>query len=418
MGGPRDGRARAGGGARGQGRGATGELYGHAGPGGAGLVLPAAAVGALGGCQVRRDAMLRRPYALCIDFRWPSYPLLSRRHELKPLFVHTRHVLQPGGAVAGVAALLAGAAGGVGGVARRAAVPEAAGKLRRAAGGLGPARASLAGRPGGGGRGAGGSGEGGAPRRHHAAAPGCSSAAAGGGVLPLWCAAGATANGSAACLLWGCARRGTYVPATNGQRWLLRLTMIAPKIRGNYKTVSRRQGTTAPAGSGAAARAGVAGAARRGGAVCDPGPAAAAGAPRAGAPAGRGAAPPVPAVAQQRPGLPPLRTAVLGYAAPGQEPGLPLRVARAECIRDVCSADGGKGAEYVREVQAGLADPHPAVQEAAMDCIALLCEDDTLDFYPAWRVVHRAAPTLPAHRRPAAAWVSPRPPAGASLVGL
>lgn len=100
-----------------------------------------------------------------------------------------------------------------------------------------------------------------------------------------------------------------------------------------------------------------------------------------------------------------LRTAVLGYAAPGQEPGLPLRVARGECLRDICAADGGKGAEYVREVEAGLGDPHPAVQALALDCIALLCEDDTLDFYPAWRVVHRAAPTLPAHRRPAAAWV-------------
>ena len=101
-----------------------------------------------------------------------------------------------------------------------------------------------------------------------------------------------------------------------------------------------------------------------------------------------------------------LRGAVLGYAAPGTEPGPALRVARAECIRDICAADGGKGAEYVREVQAGLGDPLPAVQEAALDCIALLCEDDTLDFYPAWRIVHRALPTLPGHRRPAAAWVS------------
>ena len=44
-------------------------------------------------------------------------------------------------------------------------------------------------------------------------------------------------------------------------------------------------------------------------------------------------------------------TALAGYAAPGSKPGLALRVARAECLRDICSADPDKGAELVGLLQ-------------------------------------------------------------------
>lgn len=40
-----------------------------------------------------------------------------------------------------------------------------------------------------------------------------------------------------------------------------------------------------------------------------------------------------------------------GFAAPGQQPGLALRVARAECLRDVCSADPDKAVELVGLLQ-------------------------------------------------------------------
>lgn len=50
---------------------------------------------------------------------------------------------------------------------------------------------------------------------------------------------------------------------------------------------------------------------------------------------------------------PQLRTAVIGYAAPGQKPGLALRVARAECLRDIADADPDKGAELAGLVQVG-----------------------------------------------------------------
>ena len=47
----------------------------------------------------------------------------------------------------------------------------------------------------------------------------------------------------------------------------------------------------------------------------------------------------------------PLRTAVIGFAAPGQQPGLLLRVARAECLRDICVADPDRAVELVGLLQ-------------------------------------------------------------------
>ena len=43
--------------------------------------------------------------------------------------------------------------------------------------------------------------------------------------------------------------------------------------------------------------------------------------------------------------------AAAGYAAPGTEPGLPLRVARAECLRDICASDPDKAVELVGLLQ-------------------------------------------------------------------
>lgn len=45
------------------------------------------------------------------------------------------------------------------------------------------------------------------------------------------------------------------------------------------------------------------------------------------------------------------------------------------------------------------------MQAAGLDCIALLCEADVLEFYAAWAVVHRRLPRLPEHPAAAAAWV-------------
>lgn len=57
-------------------------------------------------------------------------------------------------------------------------------------------------------------------------------------------------------------------------------------------------------------------------------------------------------------------------------------------------------------MQECLSDDAPAVQAAGMDCVALLCEADLLEFYAAWRVVQAVQPSLPEHPLPAVAWVS------------
>jgi hypothetical protein len=49
----------------------------------------------------------------------------------------------------------------------------------------------------------------------------------------------------------------------------------------------------------------------------------------------------------------PLRTAVIGFAAPGQKPGLLLRAALAECLRDICAADPDRAVELVGLLQVG-----------------------------------------------------------------
>ncbi|KAL4859006.1 hypothetical protein ACK3TF_000798 [Chlorella vulgaris] len=51
-----------------------------------------------------------------------------------------------------------------------------------------------------------------------------------------------------------------------------------------------------------------------------------------------------------------LRAADIGFAAPGQKPGLPLRVARGECLRDIAAAEPGKAAELVGLMQDCLYD--------------------------------------------------------------
>ena len=49
---------------------------------------------------------------------------------------------------------------------------------------------------------------------------------------------------------------------------------------------------------------------------------------------------------------PPLFPPRAGYAPPGKAPTLEQRVARLECVRDVCAADPDKGVEYVALMQA------------------------------------------------------------------
>lgn len=42
-----------------------------------------------------------------------------------------------------------------------------------------------------------------------------------------------------------------------------------------------------------------------------------------------------------------------------------------------------------------MEDPCEAVAALGLQAVALLCEDDVLEFYAAWRVVHKAFPKMP-----------------------
>ena len=54
----------------------------------------------------------------------------------------------------------------------------------------------------------------------------------------------------------------------------------------------------------------------------------------------------------------------------------------------------------MRSLQECLGDDCAAVAALALQSIALLCQDDVLEFYAAWRVVQTALPKLPSQVGP------------------
>ncbi|KAK9824076.1 hypothetical protein WJX72_007541 [[Myrmecia] bisecta] len=88
------------------------------------------------------------------------------------------------------------------------------------------------------------------------------------------------------------------------------------------------------------------------------------------------------------------------------QPAIPLRLARAACLRDVCAHDSSKGVLLVRAIQECMHDEEEGVAALGLECIGLLCEADALDFYAAWRVVHARCPRLPARPLVAREWVA------------
>lgn len=59
----------------------------------------------------------------------------------------------------------------------------------------------------------------------------------------------------------------------------------------------------------------------------------------------------------------------------------------------------------LHELQDAIRDSSPAVCALGLQSLRSLCCADVLDFYKAWKVVHKFHPSLPAHPLPAAAWV-------------
>ncbi|GAQ88025.1 ARM repeat superfamily protein [Klebsormidium nitens] len=85
---------------------------------------------------------------------------------------------------------------------------------------------------------------------------------------------------------------------------------------------------------------------------------------------------------------------------------LEWNMARAASIRGVCGKDAARGVELVLGIQAAIQDPNPVVSALGLESLEVLCEDDAIDFYTAWRVVRRTFPTLPDDPRVAARWAS------------
>lgn len=83
----------------------------------------------------------------------------------------------------------------------------------------------------------------------------------------------------------------------------------------------------------------------------------------------------------------------VGYSTERLERNIPrdLRLARAQCLKDICSKDASKALTLIAAIQEALHDSDPAVHSLGIKCIAELCEADVLEFYASWRVVSLAA---------------------------
>ncbi|GIL62056.1 hypothetical protein Vafri_16372, partial [Volvox africanus] len=72
-----------------------------------------------------------------------------------------------------------------------------------------------------------------------------------------------------------------------------------------------------------------------------------------------------------------------------------------------CDRDPGRGVELVSALQQAIRDPDcPAAAALGLEALAVLAEEDVLDFYTAYRVVHRWHPSLPADPLVASRWAA------------
>ncbi|KXZ46761.1 hypothetical protein GPECTOR_41g726 [Gonium pectorale] len=117
-------------------------------------------------------------------------------------------------------------------------------------------------------------------------------------------------------------------------------------------------------------------------------------------------------------GWPAVCSALTGLAPPGaRDPAPALRVTRAALLRAVCDRDPGRGVELVSALQqaitdgappsAGLpgrrAEGCPAAAALGLEALGCLAEEDVVDFYSAFRVVHSRPPAPPLPRGASAA---------------
>ena len=108
----------------------------------------------------------------------------------------------------------------------------------------------------------------------------------------------------------------------------------------------------------------------------------------------------------------PFLKGALARERPERDP-LILRYSRGLAVSAVCASDSFRAVDLLKPIQLLLEDSDDHVRSLGMESIHSLCEDDTLDFYAAWRFLSKRFPTLPEQPRTARGWILVQ--SGASL---
>lgn len=108
----------------------------------------------------------------------------------------------------------------------------------------------------------------------------------------------------------------------------------------------------------------------------------------------------------------PFLKGALARETPERDP-LILRYSRGLAVSAVCASDSYRAVDLLKPMQLLLEDSDDHVRSLGMESIHSLCEDDTLDFYAAWRFLSKRFPALPEQPRTARGWILVQ--SGASL---
>lgn len=100
----------------------------------------------------------------------------------------------------------------------------------------------------------------------------------------------------------------------------------------------------------------------------------------------------------------PFLKGALARERPDRDP-LILRYARGMAISAVSAIDSYRAVDLLKPIQFLLEDPDDHVRALGFEAVHSLCEDDTLDFYAAWRFLSKRFPRLPGQPRTARGWI-------------
>ncbi|GMH35625.1 hypothetical protein BSKO_03493 [Bryopsis sp. KO-2023] len=100
-----------------------------------------------------------------------------------------------------------------------------------------------------------------------------------------------------------------------------------------------------------------------------------------------------------------LEGALNGMTEPKAPQERKIRLTKAACVRDICKKDSSYGLDLISCIQQSATDVDPHISAIGLACIRMMCSEDVLDFYKAWKVVQRWHPRVPAQEMIACEWV-------------